>query len=68
MSETSSPSTIIVVRGKRSHFDKHEQEKLFFRWIVMMQIALVNNAVFGDNLIARIIPSGGVANHWLFLG
>src|ERR1039458_10084613 len=31
MSETSSPSTITVGRGKKSHFDKHGQDKYFFR-------------------------------------
>ena len=31
MSETSSPSTITVGRGKKSHIDKHEQDKHFFR-------------------------------------
>jgi hypothetical protein len=31
MSEIGSPSTITVERGKKSHFDKHEQDKLFFR-------------------------------------
>jgi hypothetical protein len=33
MSETGSPSTITVGRGKKSHFDKHEQDKLFFRCV-----------------------------------
>jgi hypothetical protein len=33
MSETSSPSTITVGRGKKSHFDKHEQDKLFLRCV-----------------------------------
>ena len=33
MSETGSPSAIIVERGKKSHFDKHEQDKLFFRCV-----------------------------------
>src|ERR1035437_9819025 len=31
MSETSRPSTITVGRGKKSHFDKHKQDKHFFR-------------------------------------
>jgi len=31
MSETSSPSTITVGRGRKSHIDKHEQDKHFFR-------------------------------------
>jgi hypothetical protein len=31
MSETSSPSTITVGRGKKSHFDKHRQDEYFFR-------------------------------------
>jgi DNA-binding NtrC family response regulator len=31
MSETSSPSTITVGRGKKSHFDEHKQDKYFFR-------------------------------------
>jgi hypothetical protein len=30
MSETSSPSTITVGRGKKSHFDEHKQDKQFF--------------------------------------
>ena len=33
MSETSSPSTITVGRGKKSHFDKHGQDKYFFRCV-----------------------------------
>src|ERR1017187_8210058 len=33
MSETSSPSTITVGRGKNSHFDKHGQGKYFFRCV-----------------------------------
>jgi len=33
MSETSIPSTITVGRGKKSHFDKHEQDKHFFRCV-----------------------------------
>jgi hypothetical protein len=33
ISETSSPSTITVGRGKKSHIDKHEQDKHFFRWV-----------------------------------
>ena len=33
ISETSSPSTITVGRGKKSHFDKHEQDKLFLRCV-----------------------------------
>ena len=33
ISETSSPSTITVGRGKKSHFDKHEQDKYFFRCV-----------------------------------
>ena len=33
MSETGSPSTITVGRGKKSHFDKHEQDKLFLRCV-----------------------------------
>jgi transposase len=31
MSETSSPSIITVGRGKKSHFDEHEQDKHFIR-------------------------------------
>jgi type III restriction enzyme len=30
MSETSRPSTITVGRGKKSHIDQHQQDKLFF--------------------------------------
>src|ERR1035437_1402949 len=33
MSETSSPSTITVGRGKKSHFDKHRQDEYFFRCV-----------------------------------
>jgi PRTRC genetic system protein E len=33
MSETSSSLTITVGRGKKSHFDKHEQEHYFFRCV-----------------------------------
>ena len=33
MSETSSPSIITVGRGKKSHFDEHEQEKHFIGWV-----------------------------------
>ena len=33
MSETSRPSIITVGRGKKSHFDKHEQGKYFFRCV-----------------------------------
>src|ERR1035437_2881962 len=33
MSETSSPSTITLGRGKKSHFDKHGQDKYFFRCV-----------------------------------
>ena len=33
MSETGCPSTITVGRGKKSHFDKHEQDKLFLRCV-----------------------------------
>ena len=33
MCETSSPSTITVGRGKKSHFDKHGQAKYFFRCV-----------------------------------
>src|ERR1017187_3335955 len=33
MSETSSPSTITVGRGKKSHFDKHSQDEYFFRCV-----------------------------------
>ena len=33
MSETSSPSTITVGRGKKSHFDEHKQDKYFFRCV-----------------------------------
>ena len=33
MSETGSPSAITVGRGKKSHFDQHEQDKLFFRCV-----------------------------------
>ena len=33
MSETSIPSIITVGRGKKSHFDKHEQDKLFLRCV-----------------------------------
>src|ERR1039458_6116061 len=33
ISETSRPSTITVGRGKKSHFDKHEQDKYFFRCV-----------------------------------
>ena len=33
MSETGSPSTITVGRGKKSHFDKLEQDKLFLRCV-----------------------------------
>jgi hypothetical protein len=31
MSETSSPSTITVGRGRKSHFDKHRPDRPFFR-------------------------------------
>ena len=33
ISETSSPSTITVGRGKKSHFDEHKQDKYFFRCV-----------------------------------
>src|ERR1700694_5520170 len=33
ISETSRPSTITVGRGKKSHFDEHEQDKQFFRCV-----------------------------------
>ena len=33
MSETSSPSTITVGRGKKSHFDNQKQDKQFFRCV-----------------------------------
>jgi DNA-binding CsgD family transcriptional regulator len=33
ISETSSPSTITVGRGKKSHLDKHEQDQFFFRCV-----------------------------------
>src|ERR1039458_3640291 len=33
ISETSSPSTITVGRGKKSHLEKHEQDKFFFRCV-----------------------------------
>jgi hypothetical protein len=33
MSETSIPSTITVGRGKKSHLDKHEQNRFFFRCV-----------------------------------
>jgi hypothetical protein len=33
MSETSSPLTITVGRGKKSHLDKHEQNQFFFRCV-----------------------------------
>ena len=33
MSETSSPSIITVGRGKKSHFDEHEQDKHFIRCV-----------------------------------
>jgi hypothetical protein len=33
ISETSSPSTITVGRGKKSHFDEHKQDKQFFRCV-----------------------------------
>jgi hypothetical protein len=33
MSETSSPSTITVGRGKKSHFDEHAQDKHFIRCV-----------------------------------
>ena len=33
MSETSSPSTITVGRGKKSHIDEHKQDKHFFRCV-----------------------------------
>jgi hypothetical protein len=33
ISEAGSPTTIIVGRGKKSHFDQHKQDKYFFRWV-----------------------------------
>ena len=33
MSETSIPSTITVGRGKKSHLEKHEQVRFFFRCV-----------------------------------
>jgi hypothetical protein len=33
ISETSSPSTITVGRGKQSHLDKHEQVQYFIRCV-----------------------------------
>jgi hypothetical protein len=33
MSETSSPSTITVGRGKKSHFEEYKQDKHFLRCV-----------------------------------
>jgi hypothetical protein len=33
MSETSSPSIITVGRGKKVHFDEHEQDRHFIRCV-----------------------------------
>jgi integrase len=40
MSETSRPSIITVGRGKKSHFDNHEQDKQFFRCVASPQAGI----------------------------